>query len=62
MVSGLEISEVTTLTLCDYGKAFDCVPHNLLLKNMQQYGIRGAPLKLIKSYLPIRNKLKLTKI
>lgn len=40
----------------DVSKAFDCVPHNLLLKKMQSYGIRGDAIRLIESYLKNRQQ------
>jgi hypothetical protein len=41
----------------DYRKAFDTVSHNILLKKLYRYGIRGIPLKLISSYLSNREQL-----
>ena len=35
----------------DLMKAFDTINHQILLKKMNHYGIRGLPLSLIDNYL-----------
>lgn len=46
-----------TATLClDLSRAFDSVDHEILLKKMDRYGIRGIPLQLFKSYLSNRTQ------
>lgn len=56
IVGGLERGELVGLTLCDLSKAFDCVSHRLLIEKLYRYGVRGAPLNLIKSYLSSRQQ------
>ena len=38
----------------DFTKAFDTITHDLLLKKLERYGVRGEPLRLIRSYLTSR--------
>ena len=40
----------------DFVKAFDTVNHNLLLKKMEMYGIRGLPLQCFTNYLTNRQQ------
>lgn len=56
IVEGFEEGKLTTLTLCDLTKAFDCVSHDLLLEKLYFYGVRGVPLKFIQSYLHARTQ------
>lgn len=50
-------SELLTLgILVDFSKAFDCLNHEMLLKKLKHYGVRGHALKLITSYVSSRSQ------
>lgn len=42
---------------CDLTKAFDCVPHNLLLTKLKYYGFDRVSIQLLASYLSNREQL-----
>ena len=52
----IEEKRFSTLLLLDIRKAFDSVPHPILLKKLEFYGIRGIPHKLLDSYLSERKQ------
>ena len=48
--------QIAIAIFIDLTKAFDTVNHNILLKKLSLYGIRGLPLKLLDSYLQNRTQ------
>ena len=44
---------VTAMVLMDLSKAYDCLPHDLLLAKLNAYGVGIDSVKLIYSYLTI---------
>lgn len=56
LVSNLEKGNNSIITLCDLTKAFDCVPHSVLLDKFRYYGITGTALRLIQTYLKNRKQ------
>ncbi|KAG8305220.1 hypothetical protein J6590_108272 [Homalodisca vitripennis] len=56
VLEGFETHCSTLATLCDLTKAFDCVPHETLLKKLHYYGISGVELNLFQSFLSSRTQ------
>ena len=51
----LDNNEFAAGVFIDLQKAFDTVDHKILLEKLYHYGIRGPPLRLLKSYLTDRS-------
>ena len=50
-------NEYSCCVFLDLTKTFDTVDHNILIKKLEtNFGIRGAPLNLIKNYLKNRHQ------
>lgn len=56
ITEGFERKEFSAAVLCDLQRAFDCVPHKILLEKLERYGLRGVALSLIASYLSGRSQ------
>ena len=54
--SALDKHEYVAAILMDSSKAFDYLPHNLLLAKLQAYGVSRDAVKLIESYLSDRRQ------
>ena len=54
LLNNLENNKHTCAIFLDLAKAFDSVDHNILLRKLERYGIRGTSLELMKSYLSNR--------
>ena len=48
--------ELTLAILCDMSKAFDVINHDILLKKLNNYGIRGLTNDWFRSYLSDREQ------
>jgi len=55
--NAIENNEFSLGIFFDLAKAFDTVNHNILIKKLSMYGIRGAQLKWFSSYLENRSQL-----
>ena len=51
-----ESGDIAIGVFLDFKKEFDTVPHDILLKKLFAYGIRGAAFKLLKTYLTGRTQ------
>ena len=65
----LDENKIVGATLTDQSKAFNCLPHDLLVAKLEAYGLDTKTLKLILSYLSgrkqcvkIRNSFSLLKL
>ena len=54
IISNIDDKKITCTIFLDLAKAFDTVDHFILINKLRQYGIRGSPLELLKSYLSNR--------
>jgi hypothetical protein len=52
----LDDNKFIAAILMDLSKAFDCLPHNLLMLKLEAYGLSENSLKLLKSYLENRRQ------
>ena len=55
-LAGLDDKLTTGSVFLDISKAFDCVDHNILLYNLNHYGIRGVVYQWFKSYITDRKQ------
>ena len=51
VIKSLEKKKKSICIFLDFAKAFDTVNHQILLKKLNYYGIKGLPLKWFESYL-----------
>ena len=52
----LDNKQIVGAVLTDLSKAFDCLPHTLLLEKLKAYGLSGNAKKLLESYLTRRKQ------
>ena len=49
--------EVSAMALVDVAKAFDSIPHDILLRKLRRYGVIGTELSWLESYLSDREQI-----
>ena len=54
--SALDKNCYMAAVLMDLSKAFDCLPHNILLSKLAVYGLSSQSVKLLESYLTGRKQ------
>ena len=56
MSDSLQAGDISVVLMLDCSKAFDSISRPLLLRKLEQYGLRGGALELVASYLTDRNQ------
>ena len=56
IVTGINDNEMTLGAFLDFSKAFDMMDHNILMRKLHKYGIRGIGNNLIRNYLQNRKQ------
>ena len=46
----LDKSDIVGMILMDSSKAYDCIPHDLLITKLEAYGIQERAMKMLTSY------------
>uniref|UniRef100_A0A1B6KWH1 Reverse transcriptase domain-containing protein n=2 Tax=Graphocephala atropunctata TaxID=36148 RepID=A0A1B6KWH1_9HEMI len=57
IIDSIEDEKYVTALFLDYSKAFDCLGHDLILKKLENLGVRGIENKWFSSYLRGRSQL-----
>ena len=52
----LDRNEYVAVVLMDLSKAFDCLPHDILLSKLSAYGLKNESVQLLNSYLSGRKQ------